>query len=89
MARGCGGDCDCPYDRNAPLTEAGWQTWELLTGSIGAIRLGPRGGITGLDLPALLIQAQALGYDQPLLARLLPFAERGMVAGAAKAQTET
>jgi hypothetical protein len=61
----------------------------LLTGAIGAIRIGPRGGIIGLDLPALLIQAQALGYDQSLLARLLPFAERGMVASSAKVQTET
>jgi hypothetical protein len=60
----------------------------LLIGAIGAIRIGPRGGITGLDLPALLIQAEALGYDQPLLARLLPFAERGMVAGAAKLAAE-
>jgi len=66
----------------------GWQAWELLTGSIGTIRIGPRGGITGIDLPALLIQAQALGYDQSLLARLLPFAERGMVAGAAKLTAE-
>ncbi|EME69930.1 hypothetical protein H261_11014 [Paramagnetospirillum caucaseum] len=61
----------------------------MLTGAIGAIRIGPRGGITGLDLPALLIQAKALGYDETLLARLLPFAERGMVVGAAKQQTET
>ncbi len=61
----------------------------MLTGNIGTIRLGPRGGITGLDLPALLIQAEALGYNQPLLARLLPFAERGMVTGAAKQQTES
>jgi hypothetical protein len=61
----------------------------LLTGAIGAIRIGPRGGITGIDIPALLIQAQALGYDQSLLSRLLPFAERGMVAGSAKVQTET
>ncbi|WP_096701326.1 hypothetical protein [Magnetospirillum sp. 15-1] len=61
----------------------------MLTGAIGAIRIGPRGGITGLDLPALLIQAQTLGYDRPLLARLLPFAERGMVAGSGKVQTET
>jgi hypothetical protein len=29
-----------------------------------------------------------LGYDQPLLARLLPFAERGMVTGAAKSVSE-
>ncbi|BAE49188.1 hypothetical protein A6A04_15085 [Paramagnetospirillum marisnigri] len=61
----------------------------MLTGAIGAIRIGPRGGITGLDLPALLIQAEALGYDRPLLVRLLPFVERGMVAGSAKVQTET
>jgi hypothetical protein len=60
----------------------------LLVGFIGTIRIGPRGGITGLDLPALLIQAEALGYDQPLLARLLPFAERGMVAGYAKVVAE-
>jgi hypothetical protein len=32
----------------------------------------------------LLIQAEALGYDQ----FLLPFAERGMVAGAAKSVPE-
>ena len=61
----------------------------MLTGAIGTIRIGPRGGITGLDLPTLLIQAGPLGYDLPLLARLLPFAERGMVAGSAKVQTET
>ncbi|MBX9634483.1 MAG: hypothetical protein K2X44_05825 [Magnetospirillum sp.] len=60
----------------------------MLTGTIGTIRIGPRGGIIGLDLPALLIQAEALGYDQPLLARLLPFAERGMVAGATKSVSE-
>jgi hypothetical protein len=60
----------------------------LLTGNIGTLRLGPRGGITGLDFPALLIMAETLGYDQSLLARLLPFAERGMLAGARKAQTE-
>ena len=71
------------------MTEAGWQAWELLTGAIGTLRIGPRGGITGLDLPALLTQALALGYDQHLLARRLPFAERGMVAGSAKVQTET
>lgn len=61
----------------------------MLTGAIGTIRIGPRGGITGLDLPALLIQAQALGYDQPLLAHLLPFVERGMVAGSAKLQSDS
>ena len=61
----------------------------MLTGAIGAIRIGPRGGITGLNLPALLIQAQALGYDQPFLVRLLPFAERGMVAGFAKLQSDS
>ena len=70
------------------MTEAGWQAWELLTGNIGTIRRGPRGGIIGIDLPALLIQAQALGYDRPLLARLLPFVERGMVTGAAKLQSD-
>jgi hypothetical protein len=61
----------------------------MLTGNIGTLRLGPRGDITGLDLPALLIQAQVLGYDRPVLARLLPFAERGMVAGSAKQHTES
>ena len=57
-------------------------------------RMLDRNGYPGLvvhkaEHERLLIQAEALGYDQPLLARLLPFAERGMVAGSAKVQTET
>ncbi|CUW39672.1 protein of unknown function [Magnetospirillum sp. XM-1] len=33
----------------------------------------------GLDLPALLTQARALGYDETAMALLLPHGEHGLV----------
>ena len=45
----------------------------------GQLRPAGMGGVIGLDLPAALRMARALGYDEAAMAELLPYAERGMV----------
>jgi len=42
------------------------------------------GAPVGLDLPAMLQAADALGYPRKAVARLLPYAESGMVRAAAE-----
>lgn len=42
------------------------------------------GGVIGLDQPALLQLAEALGYDRRAAALLLPYAEAGMVSALAE-----
>lgn len=40
--------------------------------------------VVGIDLPAALMMAEALGYDTTALAELLPAAEAGMLDGMRK-----
>ena len=64
-----------------PLTDGGWQAWDVLTRCGGQLRLAPNGAaVIGLDLAAAIALATALGYDARGVAELLPMAEAGMVA---------
>lgn len=47
---------------------------------------GLTGSIVGLDMGALLLAAEALGYERDALMALLPWAESGMMAGVRKAR---
>jgi len=67
------------------LSVEGAQAWDLVTQCGGGqVRVGPAGGV-GLDMPALLAAADALGYRRRIMARLLPYIEVGMVAALARA----
>ena len=71
----------CPYLEHEPLTDAGWQAWDLILRCSGQLRLAPHAGIVaGLDLAAALALGAALGHDVYALAELLPAAEAGLVA---------
>ena len=55
---------DCPYQRYEPQTLQGWQAWDT----------GVRLQVTGdRSLSVALNLAEALGYDLPVLAEMLPF----------------
>ncbi len=75
--------CDgrrCPYIEHEPLTDAGWQAWDVLTRCDGQLRLAPNASVViGLDLTAAIALATALGYDVRSVAELLPAAEAGLV----------
>ena len=47
------------------------------------------GGVLGLDMGAALQVAALLGYDQTVMALLLPAAEAGMVEGYRKLDDKT
>jgi hypothetical protein len=68
----------CAYVANAPLTEVGWQAWDVLLRCAGQLRVVP-GAVIGLDLGAALRMGAAAGYDAMALAELLPAGEAGMV----------
>ncbi len=70
----------CPYVEHEPLTDAGWQTWDVITRCSGQLRLAPNAGIViGIDMSAALAIGAALGHDVQALAELLPAAEAGLV----------
>ena len=70
----------CPYLEHEPLTEAGWQAWDVLTRCGGQLRLAPNASaIIGLDLTAAIALATALGYDARSVAELLPAVEAGLI----------
>lgn len=50
----------------------------MLTRCAGQLRIAP-GAVIGIDLAAALRLGEALGYDLPALAELLPSGEAGMV----------
>ena len=68
----------CPYTEHRPLTEAGWQAWDVLTRCAGQLRLAGT-AVVGLDLTAALMLADALGHDARAVAELLSAAEAGLV----------
>ncbi len=71
----------CPYIEHEPLTDAGWQAWDVILRCSGQLRLAPHAGIViGIDLAAALAIGAALGHDVHALAELLPAAEAGLVA---------
>jgi hypothetical protein len=63
---------------NAPLTDVGWQAWDVLLRCSGQLRTVP-GAVVGIDFSAAFAIGQALGYDPFALAELLPAAEAGMI----------
>ena len=64
-----------------PLTQEGWQAWDLVVVCQGQLRTAGMGGVSGLDLPAALEMARLRGYDQSMMAQLLPGCEAGIVSG--------
>ena len=64
-----------------PQTQEGWQAWDLVETCQGQVRTGGMGGVTGLDMPALLEVAQLRGYDRRIMAELLLGCEIGIVSG--------
>lgn len=68
----------CAYVANEPLTDLGWQAWDILTRCAGQLRVVP-GAVIGLDFGAALKMGAAAGYDAAGLAELLPAGELGMV----------
>jgi hypothetical protein len=68
----------CAYVANEPLTDLGWQAWDILTRCAGQIRV-ISGAVIGLDMGAALGMGAAAGYDAAGLAELLPAGEAGMV----------
>jgi len=71
----------CPYLEHEPLTDAGWQAWDVILRCSGQLRLAPHAGIViGIDMAAALALGAALGHDVYALAELLPAAEAGLVA---------
>ena len=75
---GSGGEL-CPYVANEPMTDAGWQAWDVLLRCSGQLRI-VAGAVIGLDLGAALCLGEALGHDRRALAELLPAGEAGLLA---------
>ena len=74
----------CPYNENAPKTEAGVQAWDIMERSAGQFRYllaGSKAIVTGLDMAGALAIAEALAYDTEAVADLLPACEAGAIAG--------
>ncbi|MDG4574489.1 MAG: hypothetical protein P9C36_02800 [Defluviicoccus sp.] len=70
----------CPYVEHEPLTDVGWQAWDVILRCSGQLRLAPHASIIiGIDMTAALSLGAALGYDAGMLAELLPAAELGLV----------
>jgi hypothetical protein len=70
------------------MTEAGWQTWDILLRSAGQLRFVPNGSVLGIDMGVALKIAEALGYDITAVADLLPEAEAGLLEGLARLRTK-
>lgn len=70
------------------MTEAGWQTWDILLHIAGQLRFAPGGAVVGLDMAVALKIAESLGYDTAAVADLLPEAEAGLLEGFARLRTE-
>lgn len=64
---------------NRPRTLEGVQVWDLALRVSGQLRLGPMGGVVGIDLGAALAVGAALGIDGMAVAELLPVIETRMV----------
>jgi len=73
----------CPYREHEPQTEVGRQAWDVLTRCVHQFEFVPAGDkfvATRLILPAALSLADALGYDERVVA-ILDTCEAGALAG--------
>ena len=57
----------------------GWETWDVALRCAGQLRM-TQFIVIGLDMGAAIKIGEALGYDVPALAELLPSCESGMVS---------
>jgi hypothetical protein len=78
----------CPYRSHEPLTEAGWQAWDILLRVAGQIRVAPGGVVIGIDMGTAMHMAEALGFDIAAVTDLLPDAEAGLLEGLARLRAE-
>ncbi|HKK36863.1 MAG TPA: hypothetical protein VJ994_11275, partial [Paracoccaceae bacterium] len=62
---------DCPEVLNRPLTDEGWEVWDLAGRLGGQVRAIPR-AVLGWDMGSALDLAEALGVDTQAAAELLP-----------------
>lgn len=68
----------CPYLKHEPLTQEGFEVWEIVRRCGGQLRFYPNGSVAGFDISAVLSVTQALGYDLQAVLCLLDSAESGL-----------
>ena len=55
------------------------QAWDVLTASLGQLRIAPSGRVLGIDMTAALGIARARGFDESVISELLQAAEAGLL----------
>ena len=55
------------------------QAWDVLTASVGQLRIAPSGRVLGIDMTAALGIARARGFDESVISELLQAAEAGLL----------
>ena len=55
------------------------QAWDVLTASLGQLRIVPSGQVLGIDMTAALNTARARGFDEAVVSELLQAAEAGLI----------
>ena len=55
------------------------QAWEVLTASLGQLRIVAAGRVVGIDMTAALGIARARGFDESVISELLQAAEAGLI----------
>ncbi len=55
------------------------QAWDVLTASLGQLRIVASGRVVGIDMTAALGIARARGFDESVISELLQAAEAGLI----------
>ena len=55
------------------------QAWDVLTASLGQLRIVAAGRVVGIDMTAALGIARARGFDESVISELLQAAEAGLI----------
>ena len=55
------------------------QAWDVLTASLGQLRIVAAGRVVGIDMTASLGIARARGFDESVISELLQAAEAGLI----------
>ncbi len=55
------------------------QAWDVLTASLGQLRIVAAGRVLGIDMTAALGIARARGFDEGVVSELLQAAEAGLI----------
>ena len=69
----------CPYRGHAPVALEEHQAWDVLTASLGQLRIVAAGRDVGIDMTAALGIARARGFDEGVISELLQAAEAGLI----------